>query len=269
MKSSVVALLLATARLVSAHFELVYPYWRGDSFLPPASQYSFPCMSSFFQISIPPVSKAQADSGQQAQMSTPRALPTAIEPYGPSTAGLWSSTSTTHGPTCRLTWGLGKFTHGVEPSPGSSRAFEGLNLRSSSNTSTFNISLNPMLLNETGNGTICLPKWHLPAELGIVDGQDASLQIITIGDSGTALYNCADIRFSSNATILSGDACQNSTGVDIYPLMQQQANSTVNGAAATVTVTATPTGAASVTNAPALIALAGSALLGFVLAVAL
>ncbi len=46
-----------------------------------------------------------------------------------------------------------------------------------------------MLLNETGNGTICIPKWTLPADLGIVDGQDASLQVITIGDSGTALYN--------------------------------------------------------------------------------
>lgn len=46
-----------------------------------------------------------------------------------------------------------------------------------------------MLLNETGNGTICIPKWTLPADLGIVDGMDASLQVITIGDSGTALYN--------------------------------------------------------------------------------
>lgn len=67
------------------------------------------------------------------------------------------------------------------------------NLGFGSNISTFNISLNPMLLNETGNGTICIPKWTLPSteELGfeVVDGMDASLQVITIGDSGTALYN--------------------------------------------------------------------------------
>ena len=46
-----------------------------------------------------------------------------------------------------------------------------------------------MLLNETGNGTICIPKYTLPADLGISDGMEASLQVITIGDSGTALYN--------------------------------------------------------------------------------
>lgn len=63
------------------------------------------------------------------------------------------------------------------------------NLGLGSNTSTFNIPLNPMLLNETGNGTICIPKWTLPADLGIADGDEASLQVITIGDSGTALYN--------------------------------------------------------------------------------
>jgi hypothetical protein len=63
------------------------------------------------------------------------------------------------------------------------------NLGLGANISTFNISLNPMLLNETGNGTICIPKWKLPADLDIADGTQASLQVITIGDSGTALYN--------------------------------------------------------------------------------
>jgi hypothetical protein len=71
------------------------------------------------------------------------------------------------------------------------------NLGLGSNTSTFNISLNPMLLNETGNGTICIPKWTLPADLGIVDGDEASLQVITIGDSGTALYNVRSMSVSS------------------------------------------------------------------------
>lgn len=45
MKVSDTILLLLSAGLVSAHFELVYPYWRGNSFLPPASQYLFPCKS--------------------------------------------------------------------------------------------------------------------------------------------------------------------------------------------------------------------------------
>jgi hypothetical protein len=42
MQLFALALLLAV-QLVSGHFELKYPYWRGDSFLPPASQYLFPC----------------------------------------------------------------------------------------------------------------------------------------------------------------------------------------------------------------------------------
>lgn len=63
------------------------------------------------------------------------------------------------------------------------------NLGFGSDIATFNISLNPMLLNETGNGTICIPKFTLPPDLGIQDGMDASLQVITVGDSGTALYN--------------------------------------------------------------------------------
>ena len=53
MQFSLVALLLG-AQLASAHFELIYPYWRGDSFLPPASQYLFPCKPEHLA-SSPPV----------------------------------------------------------------------------------------------------------------------------------------------------------------------------------------------------------------------
>ena len=41
--ASVVCLLAAVTRLVSAHYDLIYPTWRGDSFQEPASQYTFPC----------------------------------------------------------------------------------------------------------------------------------------------------------------------------------------------------------------------------------
>jgi hypothetical protein len=38
------ALILAfVAQLVSAHWELDYPYWRGNSFKAPASQWIHPC----------------------------------------------------------------------------------------------------------------------------------------------------------------------------------------------------------------------------------
>ncbi|CZT08592.1 uncharacterized protein RAG0_13597 [Rhynchosporium agropyri] len=80
---------------------------------------------------------------------------------------------------------------------------------------SFNISLTPSLLNQTGNGTLCIPKVPLPANTKPVNGQQASVQVVTGGASGVALYNCADITFSTNATSLSGDDCQNSPGVSV------------------------------------------------------
>ncbi|KAL2062581.1 hypothetical protein VTL71DRAFT_5653 [Oculimacula yallundae] len=80
---------------------------------------------------------------------------------------------------------------------------------------SFNISLTPSLLNQTGNGTLCIPKVPLPANIKPTNGQQASVQIVTGGANGVALYNCADITFSSNATTLSGDACVNSPGVAV------------------------------------------------------
>ncbi|KEF53547.1 uncharacterized protein A1O9_10522 [Exophiala aquamarina CBS 119918] len=191
MRSTIVILALTTAHLAAAHFELQYPYWRGNSFLPPASQYLFPC----------------ANVNTTEESNANRTL-------WPLDGG--SLVIDFHHPWTYVSFNLGL----------------------GSNITTFNISLNPMLLNETGNGTICIPKWTLPADLDITDGTEASLQVITIGDSGTALYNCADITFSSNATVLSGDACQNTTGLDLYPLVQQDADGSLADATATVTVTA-------------------------------
>lgn len=53
----------------------------------------------------------------------------------------------------------------------------------------FNISLTQQPLNETGNGTLCLPHLILPASVAVVDGQNASLQVVTFGQTGSALYN--------------------------------------------------------------------------------
>ncbi len=64
-----------------------------------------------------------------------------------------------------------------------------INLGLGTDYPTFNISLTPSLLNETGNGTFCLPKSTLPAGLNIVDGQNASIQVATGGAAGTGLYN--------------------------------------------------------------------------------
>ncbi|KAH7388940.1 hypothetical protein BKA64DRAFT_125559 [Cadophora sp. MPI-SDFR-AT-0126] len=88
-----------------------------------------------------------------------------------------------------------------------------INLGLGTDSPSFNISLTPSLLNVTGNGTYCLPKVSLPAGITPSDGQNASIMVATGGRNGVALYNCADITFTSNATTLEGDACQNSSNV--------------------------------------------------------
>ncbi|KAF3196871.1 hypothetical protein TWF106_004044 [Orbilia oligospora] len=98
-----------------------------------------------------------------------------------------------------------------------------VNLGLGTEVASFNISLTPNFLNNTGNGTLCLPKVPIPAEIEIRDGQDASIQVVTVGKSGNALYNCADIRFSKDAQILSGDACMNTTSGPLIHVQDQNA----------------------------------------------
>jgi hypothetical protein len=59
---------------------------------------------------------------------------------------------------------------------------------------TFNITLTEQLLNETGIGTLCVPQIVLPVGVRISDGQNASIQVVTVGQSGSALYNVSDYR---------------------------------------------------------------------------
>lgn len=59
------------------------------------------------------------------------------------------------------------------------------------------MTLTPDLWNTTGRGTFCVEKLAVPA--GIADGTRATIQVVNSGSSGSALYNCADIRFSKDA----------------------------------------------------------------------
>lgn len=113
----------------------------------------------------------------------------------------------------------------------------------------FNVSL-LQAFNVTGNGTICFPSIgsEALAPLNITDGQTASIQVVNINAEGNALYNCADIVFRSNATLLSGDACKNSTGVGGYYITNSAAassNSSNSSAAFSSAAEASSTGAAS------------------------
>ena len=81
--------------------------------------------------------------------------------------------------------------------------------------SNFNYTLTNPFWNVTGNGTLCIDKLAVPANLPVTEGSQGSLQVVTVGDDGNALYNCADIVFRANATALSGDACKSSDGMSV------------------------------------------------------
>ena len=54
--------------------------------------------------------------------------------------------------------------------------------------SNFNITLEHTFA-EQGEGSFCLPSVSIPKEAGIMEGMNATLQVITDGDSGGGLYN--------------------------------------------------------------------------------
>ncbi|KAI2614946.1 hypothetical protein GGR54DRAFT_642683 [Hypoxylon sp. NC1633] len=85
-----------------------------------------------------------------------------------------------------------------------------VNLALDGDSDNYNYTLVPGLLNVTGRGTFCLPALDIP--VNVTDGTQASIQVVTNGASGSALYNCADITFRSGAKVPDG-MCKNDTSV--------------------------------------------------------
>jgi len=176
--ASVIIILAFCIQLASAHFPVIYPYWRGDSF---KTQYMRPC------------------------------------------GGVNVTTNRTQWP---LDGGSVVFK------PGHPWAITYVNLAlGSSDTITFNVSLVEGF-NQTGNGTYCFPKIALPTGLNVSAGTNASIQVIQITELGSALFNCADITFSTDAKVLASDMCTNSTGIGAKaleaPECPKPANSSAN-----------------------------------------
>ncbi|EED15362.1 GPI anchored protein, putative [Talaromyces stipitatus ATCC 10500] len=92
--------------------------------------------------------------------------------------------------------------------------------------SSFNITLGPTLA-ATGLGEFCLPDISL-SSLNLTDGQNATLQVITDGDSGGGLFACADITFSSSVAKNSPSKCANNTGVTATALSGADGARTAN-----------------------------------------
>lgn len=210
--------LLTCLTLTAAHFEIEYPFWRGDSFEGDASQWIWPCAN----VNSTPASEANRT--------------------------LWPVT----GGSVRLhvthPWALTYINIGLADS--SPDGAGGVN----NTVASFNATL-LSAYNQTGNGTFCIPSIggtaleELAREAGLegglqgLSGRNASLQVIQIAHGGSALYNCADITFASNATTLAADQCSNSTGVggievtNVDSALAGNASSTASGAAASGTAT--------------------------------
>ncbi|ELR07363.1 hypothetical protein VC83_07867 [Pseudogymnoascus destructans] len=146
MKSLI--LLPALASLATAHYSIVFPKWRGDSFADGTSQWIYPC----------------ANVTQEKSNRT-------LWPLDGGALNIHLHHAWTY---YAVNLGIGT----VEPA--------------------FTTALTPELHNTTGNGTLCIPKLSVPAGLA-KEGDNATVQVVTFSDMGAALYNCADITFSSKA----------------------------------------------------------------------
>lgn len=167
---SISIILVTCLQLVSAHFSIDYPYWRGDSFAEPASQYNRPC-KSFPSLSPPPPLI-------QNQFASPY-----LTTYTRTGAGVNQSLSNTN----RTLWPLTGGSVVLHVSHPWAITYVNLGL-GGDNTTVFNISLVPNF-NQTGNGTFCLPAIKLPSNVVVSNGTQASLQVIQIGETGSSLYN--------------------------------------------------------------------------------
>ncbi|KAK1499044.1 hypothetical protein CCUS01_02665 [Colletotrichum cuscutae] len=194
MAPKTLVLALGAANFASAHFGLAYPSWRADTLsgtnLTGYSQWTYPCTVPLFSQSLLP--------------SAPRAG----VPYGRGNVTDWPLDGGSIELDLHHDW---------------TYVFINLGLESGGNVTTHNITLTPQFWNATGSGTLCVEKLALPTTAK--DGQRGSIQVVTVGESGSGLYNCADIRFTSNATTLPSDQCK-TEGVTVHTIKEQSANGT-------------------------------------------
>ncbi|KAJ4353055.1 hypothetical protein N0V95_003708 [Ascochyta clinopodiicola] len=196
MLSSAILVITALAGSAAAHYKLLQPTWRGDSFEEPASQWIFPC----------------GNVNETTDIANRTAWP--------------------------LTGGS------VSINGSHSSALTYVNLGLGTNVTNFNISLVENL-NQTGAGVFCLKEaGRANLEEGLkaagyngfqderLNGLEASVQVIQLGHSGSALYNCADIVFNSTAKLLADDQCVNGTGVSAQEVgnLEEHATNTSSGA---------------------------------------
>ncbi|KAL8938540.1 MAG: hypothetical protein Q9216_003844 [Gyalolechia sp. 2 TL-2023] len=112
-------------------------------------------------------------------------------------------------------------------------------------TDAFNTVLVPTI-QEQGLGKFCLSNVMIPESLGVQEGDNATIQVVTNGDPTGGLYNCADITFSSmESTALE---CTNGTGVTTTRYTGESSNANGTDSIAATASSASGTGAPSMTG---------------------
>ncbi|KAJ6442787.1 expression library immunization antigen 1 [Purpureocillium lavendulum] len=190
MLSKTVLLALAAAQGAVAHFGIVYPSWRADTLADEEnstySQWTYPC-------NIRRMDRALTSACARDETG-------AGVPFGKGNTTDWPLGGGSLKLSLHHPW-----------------TYVFVNLAVGDNATSFNVSLTPEFWNATGKGTLCVPK--LPVPVNVTDGTKGSLQVVTLGASGSALYNCADIRFSKDAKQL--DNCTDG-GITVAPVKEQK-----------------------------------------------
>ncbi|KAL8925009.1 MAG: hypothetical protein Q9208_003693 [Pyrenodesmia sp. 3 TL-2023] len=112
-------------------------------------------------------------------------------------------------------------------------------------TEAFNTVLVPTT-QEEGIGQFCLSNVQIPESLGVREGDNATIQVVTNGDPTGGLYNCADITFSSTNATLS--ECTTGKGVQQTQYTGRFSNANGTDSAASTASSASGTGTSSATG---------------------
>jgi hypothetical protein len=172
MRASIVSLLTASP-LALAHFKIEYPAWRGDSLAENTTydQWQYPCM--FLILFLHTFAKWKLLGGFKSL--TVKLEKGAGVPYASGNRTDWPIEGGSIALNLHHEW-----------------SYLYINLGLGENTTDFNLSLTPELLNVTGSGNFCIPALPIPAT--VLDGQNATIQIVTNDQSGSALYNVSRLQ---------------------------------------------------------------------------
>lgn len=111
----------------------------------------------------------------------------------------------------------------------------------------FKIVLHPTV-QERGIGYFCLEYLLEPASLGIEDGHNATIQVVTNGDHHGGLYNCTDIIFQTQARVME---CHNDHGVSMTKYTGDKANANGTDSSGVLLVLPSPATGTPSRTAPA------------------